>query len=177
MASVVTRSVLAIVVIVGTLMFGNVPVSAQCGGSIPQLVAQCSQFVKKDGPKIPPSPGCCSVMKAADIPCVCGLVTPDIEKLISMEKVVYVARTCGVTVNPGTKCGSEFLCWNPNQTSYYILYVFVLIIYLCILFFFFKSWFWYFRLHGPTKTTDIRSRCWLELQKNLSYCIILWVMW
>ncbi|KAH9790039.1 AAI domain-containing protein [Citrus sinensis] len=106
MASLVTRLVLAMVVIAGTLMFGNVRVSAQCGGSIPQLVAQCSQFVKKEGPQIPPSSGCCSAVKAADVPCVCALVTPAIEKIISMEKVVYVARTCGVTVKPGTKCGS-----------------------------------------------------------------------
>lgn len=165
MASLVTRLVLAMVVIAGTLMFGNVQVSAQCGGSIPQLVAQCSQFVKKEGPKIPPSPGCCSVVKAADVPCVCTLVTPAIEKLISMEKVVYVARTCGVTVKPGTKCGSEFLRWNPNQTSSTMcVYMYVFIIYLCI--FFLKSWFRYFRLHGSTKKNDIRSRCWLELQKT-----------
>lgn len=138
MASLVTRLVLAMVVIAGTLMFGNVRVSAQCGGSIPQLVAQCSQFVKKEGPKIPPSPGCCSVVKAADVPCVCTLVTPAIEKLISMEKVVYVARTCGVTVKPGTKCGSEFLCWNPNQnSSIYHVCIHACFYHILMLFFFF----------------------------------------
>lgn len=100
--------VLVVLMIAGTLIFGDIQVSAQCGGSIPNLVAQCSSFVGVKGPKIPPSTGCCWAVKSADIPCVCSLVTPDIEKLISMEKVVFVARTCGINVPPGKKCGSKW---------------------------------------------------------------------
>lgn len=109
MGSINTRLVLAMAVIVGTLIFNNLQVSAQCGGSIPQLIAQCSQFVKIEGPKVPPSPGCCTAVKGADIPCVCGLVTREVEKIISMEKVVFVARKCGLTVKPGLKCGSKLI--------------------------------------------------------------------
>ncbi|EOY32804.1 Bifunctional inhibitor/plant lipid transfer protein/seed storage helical domain - like 10 [Theobroma cacao] len=97
---------LAILVIAGTLVFGNHGVSADCKTSIPSLISQCSKYVQVSGPEIPPSQGCCDVMKDLDIPCLCNLVTPEVEKLVSMEKVVFVARTCGLTLEPGMKCGS-----------------------------------------------------------------------
>ncbi|XP_021279266.1 protein LIM1-like [Herrania umbratica] len=97
---------LAILVIAGTLVCANHGVSAQCQTSIPSLISQCSKYVKASGPEIPPSQGCCDVIKDVDIPCLCKLVTPEVEKLVSMKKVVFVARTCGLTVQPGMKCGS-----------------------------------------------------------------------
>ncbi|XP_010521543.1 PREDICTED: uncharacterized protein LOC104800444 [Tarenaya hassleriana] len=82
------------------------PASAQCGLSLPDLVAKCEQFVMGGGPKVPPSAECCGAVKGANVPCVCSLVTPSLEKLVNVEKVVYVARTCGLTVPAGMKCGS-----------------------------------------------------------------------
>jgi hypothetical protein len=35
------------------------------------------------------------------------MVTDFIESLVSMEKVVYVARACGREVKSGFKCGSK----------------------------------------------------------------------
>ncbi|KAG6760987.1 hypothetical protein POTOM_034175 [Populus tomentosa] len=80
-------------------------VSAQCGGSFFDIEARCSQFVHKTGPETPPSLGSCQVIKTLNVNCVCLFVTPQVEAMISMEKVVYVARTCGVTVRAGTQCG------------------------------------------------------------------------
>ncbi|KAI3994013.1 hypothetical protein MKX01_003026 [Papaver californicum] len=60
----------------------------------------------KTGPKIPPSQGCCGVIQKADIPCVCQHITPEIEQVISVEKVIYVAQFCHKDLPRGTKCGS-----------------------------------------------------------------------
>ncbi|KAF3454282.1 hypothetical protein FNV43_RR04729 [Rhamnella rubrinervis] len=70
------------------------------------LVSQCSNYVKKSGPKVKPLPPCCKAVKAVDVQCVCDLVTKEVEEYIDMNKVVYVARTCGKTIKSGTKCGS-----------------------------------------------------------------------
>lgn len=99
--------VLAWLLAVGARFLGDHKVSAQCGGSFVDIEVQCSQFVHKTGPKTPPSLGCCQVVKTLNVNCVCRFVTPQVEAMISMEKVVYVARTCGLTVRAGTQCGSK----------------------------------------------------------------------
>ncbi|GAV75429.1 LTP_2 domain-containing protein [Cephalotus follicularis] len=105
----VTRClIMAMVVVVGTLIFCDHGANAQCSEIPPiDLMFQCERFVQISGPKIPPSRECCSVVKKVEVPCICKVVTPEIEKIISMDKVVYVARTCGVPVQPGMKCGSK----------------------------------------------------------------------
>jgi hypothetical protein len=99
---------LAMLMVAIILISGNHEVSAQCQASVPALISQCSKFVQKAGPKIPPSADCCAVVKGIDIPCVCNLITKAIENIISFEKVVYVGRTCGLTIKSGTKCGSKY---------------------------------------------------------------------
>lgn len=96
----------AIFLVAGILTLSNIGVSAQCEGSIPGLISQCQQYVSKSGQKEPPSAGCCAVVKKVDIQCICRLVTKEVEQIVSMEKVVYVARTCGLTISKGMKCGS-----------------------------------------------------------------------
>lgn len=71
------------------------------------LVSQCSNYVKKSGPKVKPSPPCCEAVKAVDVRCVCDLVTKEVEEYIDMDKVVYVARSCGKKIKSGKKCGSK----------------------------------------------------------------------
>ncbi|CAL9018521.1 unnamed protein product [Prunus brigantina] len=66
------------------------------------------EYVKKSGPEVDLSPACCAVVKKANVKCVCKLVSNEIEDLIDMEKVGFVARSCGKKVAPGTKCGSKF---------------------------------------------------------------------
>ncbi|KAK6923445.1 Bifunctional inhibitor/plant lipid transfer protein/seed storage helical domain [Dillenia turbinata] len=98
----------SLMVVVGIMILfaGGSQVSADCEADVQDLIAKCRSFVLKPGPKVPPSEECCAVAKKADIPCVCSFITPPIELIISLEKVVYVARTCGVEVPPGLKCGS-----------------------------------------------------------------------
>ncbi|GAV88274.1 LTP_2 domain-containing protein [Cephalotus follicularis] len=99
---------LAIVMISGLkLISSNQEVFAQsCHTDVLGVITQCGKYVAKSGPDVYPSPECCSLVQSLDIPCVCKLLTNQIQDLISMEKVVYVARSCGKAVSPGTKCGS-----------------------------------------------------------------------
>ncbi|XP_022728745.1 uncharacterized protein LOC111284298 [Durio zibethinus] len=97
---------MAILMIVGTLVFRDHRVSAQCETSIPSLISQCSKYVQKSGPEEPPSQSCCNVVTHLDIPCICKYVTPKVEEIVSVEKVMFVARSCGLTLTPGMKCGS-----------------------------------------------------------------------
>ncbi|KAL9247744.1 hypothetical protein vseg_021144 [Gypsophila vaccaria] len=79
---------------------------ASCEDDIPDLISQCAKFVLKAGKQTPPSSACCDVVKKADVPCLCKFVTKDIEKIVSAQKAVFVAQTCGVVLQHGSKCGS-----------------------------------------------------------------------
>ncbi|XVF47292.1 hypothetical protein PTKIN_Ptkin03bG0098200 [Pterospermum kingtungense] len=99
----------AILMIAATLGFRDHGVSGQCEASIPSLISQCLEYVKVSGPEVAPSQDCCNVITHVDIACLCKLVTPDVEKLVSMEKVVFVGRSCGLKIQPGMKCGSKII--------------------------------------------------------------------
>jgi hypothetical protein len=101
---------LAMLLIVGVHILGNQKVAASCNETVSSLVSKCSQFVRIPGPRVLPSDACCQAVKqvtVGDLPCVCKLVTPATQKVFSMEKAVFVARTCGLTIPPGTVCGSK----------------------------------------------------------------------
>ncbi|KAL2536890.1 Bifunctional inhibitor/lipid-transfer protein/seed storage 2S albumin superfamily protein [Forsythia ovata] len=89
------------------IILSNRIVFAQCQGNFQGLVQECSKYVQKGGPKQKPSQGCCNVVKAVDLPCVCQHITKDVEQIISMEKASYVAAVCGKPLPRGTKCGSK----------------------------------------------------------------------
>ncbi|TKY67799.1 Bifunctional inhibitor/plant lipid transfer protein/seed storage helical domain [Spatholobus suberectus] len=106
MASASTYLTFAMLVVAGSLIYNTKEVSAQCGGSVSDLVAQCSQFVQKSGPFIRPSPGCCAVLKKFNVPCACKLVTKEVANLVSVPKAIFVARSCGLNLPPGMQCGA-----------------------------------------------------------------------
>ncbi|KAH9790059.1 AAI domain-containing protein [Citrus sinensis] len=110
MSSRIYFMLVAIFTVAGVFQFsGQVSGAQHCGMNtnvLGQLVSQCEKYVLKSGPKIRPSPGCCAVVKKVDVPCVCKFVTKQIEEIISIEKMVYVARSCGIKISAGTKCGS-----------------------------------------------------------------------
>ncbi|EHA8591976.1 putative Protease inhibitor/seed storage/lipid transfer family protein [Cocos nucifera] len=105
------NSMLGLALALAFAVTGSLPSGAHAEGGCQQdfdaLVKQCSAFVQKTGPFVPPSAQCCSVIQHADIPCVCKYITPKVEKLISMEKVVYILKQCGRPLKHGSKCGSR----------------------------------------------------------------------
>lgn len=99
---------LAMLVFAEIIISSNHQAMAQsCEVNVLGLVSKCKKYVRKSGPKSKPSWQCCAVVKIVDVPCVCKLVTKEIEDAIDMDKVVYVARSCGKKVAPGAKCGSK----------------------------------------------------------------------
>ncbi|XP_026425897.1 uncharacterized protein LOC113322091 [Papaver somniferum] len=107
MASKVGFLGFAVLIFVVLAATSNNGVSADgCEGDLLGLTGRCAQYVLKMGPKIRPSRGCCDVVRKVDIPYVCQQVTPEIEKLVSIKKVLYVAQFCGKDVPHGAKCGS-----------------------------------------------------------------------
>lgn len=108
---------LLMLVIGGFVVIGNLAgISAQtaCGGDLSTIFSKCGRFFQKDGSEILPSQGCCNVLKNVDIPCLCKYITPEIEKQISVEKAIYVARFCGCSVPAGLKCGSKFFFFSSH---------------------------------------------------------------
>ncbi|GLT31551.1 hypothetical protein SLA2020_062800 [Shorea laevis] len=102
-----TTTLAAFLIIAAITVSHDGLVSGQgCQADLQSLVAQCAMYVQRAGPKLNPSTSCCSVIVHADIPCVCKYITSDIERVIDMEKVTYVAGYCGKALAPGTKCGS-----------------------------------------------------------------------
>lgn len=101
--------VMAILVVLGISISSNKEalVSAQCHVNVHDLISKCSKYVKKSGPQKDPSKECCDVVKKIDLPCACKHVTKDIEKIVSMKKVVYVGEFCGIKLRYGMKCGSK----------------------------------------------------------------------
>ena len=97
----------ATLVLVASIFVLGIYAQVECGGDIPSIISQCKRFVEKDGPTIPPSESCCAALKGANVPCYCKYVTPSIESIISIEKALYVAKSCQLKNIPTDKCGSK----------------------------------------------------------------------
>ncbi|KAL6009989.1 hypothetical protein ACLOJK_000420 [Asimina triloba] len=105
-----TRVALLLALVAGVLLQ---PISCSgraladdCSADMKELMLHCAQYVQVAGSTIPPSRDCCDVVQWANLPCVCQHMPKDAEKVISMAKVVYVAKCCDRPLASGTKCGS-----------------------------------------------------------------------
>jgi hypothetical protein len=79
-----------------------------CVGDIFALIPKCILYViGPPGTKTKPSQACCDTWRKVDIPCLCSKVDADVESIIDMEEVVYVADYCKRPLTPGSKCGSK----------------------------------------------------------------------
>ncbi|KAI4306746.1 hypothetical protein L6164_029999 [Bauhinia variegata] len=87
------------------MVAGTVMASAQCRANVPGLISDCSKFVQKGGQQISPSAACCGVVKRVGVGCLCSLLSGGVAKKIDTNKAVFVARSCGLTLQPGSKCG------------------------------------------------------------------------
>ncbi|RWR86972.1 putative Lipid binding protein [Cinnamomum micranthum f. kanehirae] len=86
---------------------GNRVVGQECKINFGALLFACGRYIRIPGPPVAPSQACCNLVQQADIPCLCGKVTKEIERSISMEKAVYIAKYCQRPLQSGTKCGSK----------------------------------------------------------------------
>ncbi|KAI3890526.1 hypothetical protein MKX03_008560 [Papaver bracteatum] len=108
-SSTIFRLSLVLVLLSGILTSTGYAVSQNvpgCDDEAKALARLCAKYVLKTGPKIRPSMECCLLVRQGDITCMCLHATIDVVKLISMDKVFYVADTCGRKIPPMKKCGS-----------------------------------------------------------------------
>ncbi|PNT73040.1 hypothetical protein BRADI_2g52520v3 [Brachypodium distachyon] len=78
-----------------------------CDSDLQDLITNCQDYVKFPAdPKITPSAACCAVIQRVNIPCLCNKVTPSVELVICMDKVVFVAAYCKRPFKSGSNCGS-----------------------------------------------------------------------
>ncbi|PIA48268.1 hypothetical protein AQUCO_01400688v1 [Aquilegia coerulea] len=77
-----------------------------CSGDFGLLVEPCWNFVSKQGPMVRPSQECCSSVRSVNVGCVCKYMTDKDERVLSMQKIVYVAGFCGRPLAHGSRCGS-----------------------------------------------------------------------
>ncbi|KAI3948906.1 hypothetical protein MKW92_028449 [Papaver armeniacum] len=106
MGITVLRWLSLVLFIVGTIGVVLGDDQGGCQSQVSGLAKECAQYVLRTGSKIPPSKACCELINTIDIPCLCNHATKEIEVIVSMEKVVYVAGLCGKALPRGGKCGS-----------------------------------------------------------------------
>ncbi|KAJ1383401.1 Bifunctional inhibitor/plant lipid transfer protein/seed storage helical domain [Sesbania bispinosa] len=103
------------------LVLGNLPSISgepECAPDMGAIIHECEQYVLKKGPQIPPSQACCASLKGVYLICICKYFTGEIEKIISFDKVLYVANFCHVEIPPpGTKCGGFTVPGKPPPPS------------------------------------------------------------
>ena len=119
MARVNLRSLVIAYAVVMILLISEIEANQEeeCQGNTDQLVLESKNYIQKPGPVMDPSKECCVQFQNTDIPCLCREFTKDkdIEKILSMEKWVYVAKYCQCPLKSGTKCGSKLadaFSWN-----------------------------------------------------------------
>ncbi|KAF9595180.1 hypothetical protein IFM89_037609 [Coptis chinensis] len=98
--------------VIVVLLISNYQVLGQpgCSGDFGELVQICWNFISKTGSPVVPytSEQCCNTIRNdVNIPCVCQSITDKDEQVLSMEKIVSVAESCGKPVAHGSKCGSK----------------------------------------------------------------------
>ena len=87
----------------------NMAKAQLCGANLSGLVNECQRYVSNAGPNSPPPSGsCCALIRPIDVPCGCRYVTRDVTNNFDMDKLIYVARSCGKKIPSGYKCGSKY---------------------------------------------------------------------
>ncbi|KAI3919681.1 hypothetical protein MKX01_022485 [Papaver californicum] len=102
MKNIFSLSLFLVVLLVGVL---NTNAQPGCEDETKALVDLCGKFVLKEGPRIRPSLRCCRLVREVDVNCICMSATKEVEKLISLDKVYYVAATCHRQLPHIKKCG------------------------------------------------------------------------
>ncbi|KAF6171705.1 hypothetical protein GIB67_007226 [Kingdonia uniflora] len=96
-----------VMLITGVIVSNHQVVAQGCQANIPGLVGSCAQYVQIPGGWVPPSAICCAFIQGLDTGCACQSITWEVERTISMPKVVSLFRTCGKQLGSGTRCGSK----------------------------------------------------------------------
>ncbi|XP_004514074.1 uncharacterized protein [Cicer arietinum] len=106
MASTNRSLIFATLMLTTCILMLGISGQLECGGNLNGIVTQCRQYVEFSGPIVQPSEACCQALNGADITCYCKYATPRIERMISMEKAMFVVNSCHCRNIPTDQCGS-----------------------------------------------------------------------
>ncbi|EEC68176.1 hypothetical protein OsI_36124 [Oryza sativa Indica Group] len=82
----------------------------KCERDLDLLMGSCEEYLRFPAEaKAAPSMACCGAVRRVDVGCLCGMVTPEVEQYVCMDKAVYVAAYCHRPLLPGSYCGSKLV--------------------------------------------------------------------
>ncbi|BAT14063.1 Os11g0484700 [Oryza sativa Japonica Group] len=82
----------------------------KCEKDLDLLMGSCEGYLRFPAEaKAAPSRACCGAVRRVDVGCLCGMVTPEVEQYVCMDKAVYVAAYCHRPLLPGSYCGSKLV--------------------------------------------------------------------
>ncbi|KAB8115295.1 hypothetical protein EE612_055617, partial [Oryza sativa] len=82
----------------------------KCERDLDLLMGSCEGYLRFPAEaKAAPSRACCGAVRRVDVGCLCGMVTPEVEQYVCMDKAVYVAAYCHRPLLPGSYCGSKLV--------------------------------------------------------------------
>ncbi|KAJ1257614.1 hypothetical protein BS78_10G009500 [Paspalum vaginatum] len=87
------------------LMIQQVWGDADCYDQKEAIKYRCRKTITIVGPYREPTSDCRHTVQASDMVCICEKITLKEQGIISVVKLVQLARECGNPVPPGTHCG------------------------------------------------------------------------
>ena len=68
----------------------------------------CINSIKISGNYVPPSYLCRHLVGTSDMACICRVLWPSDEHVVSTAKLIRLASDCGQALSVGSKCGSKY---------------------------------------------------------------------
>ncbi|KAL6619820.1 hypothetical protein ACP70R_034959 [Stipagrostis hirtigluma subsp. patula] len=77
------------------------------------IMQHCMNIIKKAPPYGMPSERCIHVLVESNIAAVCGVINAEDEEKISVERLVEIASKFGQPLEPGVRCGTQYIVPHP----------------------------------------------------------------
>lgn len=88
-----------------------------------KVKSRCKDSISIVGDYAEPSAKCCATVRKSNMACICNNLSAQEQLLVlSVVKLVQVARECWNPVAPGNKCGNKCL---PKNLDLYIVYLLI----------------------------------------------------
>lgn len=73
------------------------------------ILRVCINSIKISGDYDPPSYLCRHLVGTSDMACICRVLWPSDEHIVSAAKLIRLASDCGQALHVGSKCGSKYI--------------------------------------------------------------------
>ena len=73
------------------------------------ILRVCINSIKISGNYVPPSYLCRHLVGTSDMACICRVLWPSDEHVVSAAKLIRLSSDCGQALPVGSKCGSKYI--------------------------------------------------------------------